>query len=53
LVGHEVIVKLISATTTRKGSKATGATGYQSVPIRLTRDDFHGEWNDTIAPNTT
>ncbi|MHB9102536.1 MAG: ISAzo13-like element transposase-related protein, partial [Sulfuricella sp.] len=21
--------------------------------IRLARDDFHGEWNYTITPNTT
>jgi hypothetical protein len=43
--------------------EATGATGYQSYPngikapddesasIRLTRDDFHGKLNDTIAPD--
>jgi len=65
LVSHEVIVSLIAATTTRKGLKVRAQLDTNLYPkgikvsddefasIRLTRDDFHGEWNYTIAPNTT
>ncbi len=64
-VSHELIVKLIAATTTRKGLKRRAQRDANPYPkgikvsddefasIRLTRDDFHGKWNDTIAPNTT
>ncbi len=45
--------------------EGTGAAGYHPYPkgikvsddefasIRLIRDDFHGEWNYTIEPNTS
>ncbi len=62
LISHEVIVNLISATTTQKGlkvraqrdenryekGKVPSAQDLQSM--RLTRHDFHGEWNYTIQP---
>ena len=65
LVSHEVIVNLIAATTTRKGLKVRAQLDTNPYPkgikvsdeefasIRLARDDFHGEWNYTITPNTT
>lgn len=65
LVSHEVIVNLIAATTTRNGLKVRAQLDTTPYPkgikvsddefasIRLARDDFHGEWNYTIAPNTT
>jgi len=65
LVSHEVIINLIAATTTRKGLKVRAQLDVNSYPkgikvsddefasIRLTRDNFHGEWNYTIAPNNT
>ena len=63
LVSHEVIVSLIAATTTSKGLKVRAQLDTNQYPkgikvsdeelasIRLTRDDFHGEWNYTITPN--
>ena len=63
LVSHEVIVNLIAATTTRKGLKvraeldpALYAKGVKVsdeafAAIRISRDDFHGEWNYVISPN--
>lgn len=65
LVSHEVIVNLIAATTTRKGLRVRAQLDTNSYPkgikvsddefasIRLARDDFHGEWNYTITPNTS
>lgn len=65
LVSHEVIVNLIAATTTRKGLKVRAQLDTNPYPkgikvsddefasIRLIRDDFHGEWNYTIEPNTS
>jgi hypothetical protein len=65
LVSHEVIVNLIAATTTQKGLKVRAQLDTNPYPkgikvsddefasIRLVRDDFHGEWNYTIMPNTT
>ena len=64
LVSHEVIVNLIAATTTRKGLKVRAELDsnlYQKgikvsdqafSTIRIDRDDFHGEWNYVISPNT-
>lgn len=62
LVSHEVIVQLIGRTTTQTGLTIraeikTGryATG-RKIPdkdfadIRMKREAFHGEWNDTIVP---
>ena len=62
LVSHRVIVDLIGATTTRTGlsvrceldqgqyPKGVTISDDQMAAIRISRDDFHGEWNYTIAP---
>jgi hypothetical protein len=62
LVSHEVIVNLIAATTTQKGLHVRAAiddASYQKgikVPdaefttIRITPDEFHGDWNYAISP---
>jgi hypothetical protein len=64
LISHEVIVNLIAATTTRKGLKVRSELDSNLYPkgikvsdqafstIRIDRDDFHGEWNYVISPNT-
>lgn len=63
LVTHQVIVDLISATTTRKGLQVHSRldeTLYQTnrrvsdkqlETVNLVPDDWHGEWNYTIHPN--
>ena len=63
LVSHETIVNLIAATTTRKGLKVRAELDsnlYQKgikisdeefAAIRISRDEFHGEWNYSIAPS--
>ena len=63
LVSHEVIVNLIAATTTRKGLKVQAeidpslypkgikVTDTEFATIRISRDDFHGDWNYVISPN--
>jgi len=63
LVSHQVIVQLIGATTTETGRKVCCEIHANLYPkgiqvpeaemqaINITRDDFHGEWNYTIAPN--
>ena len=65
LISHEVIVNLIAATTTRKGLKVRAGIDRTVYPtgvkvsdadftaIRLMRHEFHGEWNYTVAPNTS
>ena len=62
LESHEVIVKLIAATTTRTGLKVQAALdeGYYPTGVKVTDDDlsavpltahaFHPEWNYTIGP---
>jgi hypothetical protein len=62
LVSHEVIVKLIGATTTDKGldvqcqldenqyPKAVRVSDADMAAINIARDDFHGDWNYTISP---
>jgi len=62
LVSHEVIVNLISATTTKKGLQVECQLDKNSYPkgikipdemmeqINIVRSDFHGEWNYTIVP---
>lgn len=62
LVSHEVIVNLISATTTKKGLQVECQLDKKSYPkgikipdeimeqINIIRSDFHGEWNYTITP---
>lgn len=64
LVSHEVIVQLIGATTTAGGldvqcqldensyPKAVRISDAQMSEINIDRDDFHGEWNYTISPNS-
>ena len=64
LVSHEVIVNLIAATTTRQGLKVRAeiddapyekgikVTDTEFAAIRIVRDDFHGDWNYTISPNS-
>src|ERR1700722_16982315 len=64
LVSHEVIVNLISATTTQTGLKVRAELDTNSYPprakvskkqieeINIRPDSFHGEWNYTIRPNT-
>lgn len=63
LVTHQVIVDLISATTTRKGLQVHSRlddTLYQTnrrvsdkqlENVNLEPDSWHGEWNYTIHPN--
>ena len=62
LITHQVIVNLISATTTKTGLKVkaeidpnlypTGrkVTNAEMAKINITRDAFHGEWNYTLRP---
>jgi hypothetical protein len=65
LISHEVIVELIGATATEAGLcvqavRDTGVyptnikvTDDQLAAVRLTRHEFHGDWNYTIAPQPT
>jgi len=60
LISREVVVNLISNTTTRKGlkikavldsndyKKGIKVTDKQINNINLVRHDFHGEWNYSI-----
>jgi hypothetical protein len=62
LENHEVIVNLIASTTTTKGLRVRAALDTEEYPtgikvadaemaaIHLTADEFHGNWNYTIAP---
>ena len=62
LVSHEVIVELIGATTTRTGLRVHAELDRGVYPlgvkvsdaelaaVPLTRHDWHGEWNYSIAP---
>jgi hypothetical protein len=64
LISHEVIVKLIAATTNRAGLKVSCQLDTNTYPkaikvsdeelaaINIQRDPFHGEWNYTISPKT-
>jgi transposase len=64
LISHEVIVRLIAATTTKTGLKVRCQVDTQSYPqgtvvsddelaqVNLQPDDFHGEWNYVISPRT-
>jgi transposase len=63
LISHEVIVNLISNTTSTQGlqiqaeldtgkyPKGIKVTDAEFEKINLTKDDFHGEWNYTIKPS--
>ena len=58
----EVVVNLIAGTTTTKGLRVRAALDTDAYPtgikvddttmasLRLTKDQFHGEWNYAIAP---
>ncbi len=62
LISHQVIVQLIAATTTKNGLDVRAEIDpntYQAgivvkdaqlAAINITRHEFHGEWNYTIAP---
>ena len=64
LITHQVIVNLISATTTKAGLKVraeidphvypTGRkiTDAEMSRLNITREEFHGEWNYTLHPRT-
>ena len=64
LVSHEVVVNLISATSTRSGLKVKAKLDTSEYPLKvkvtneefnnihLKRHKFHGEWNYTISPRT-
>jgi transposase len=64
LVSHEVIVDLISATTTRTGLEVQAEFDTGTYPtkvkvsdaamaaLNITPHEFHGEWNYTISPLT-
>jgi transposase len=62
LLTHQVIIQLISATTTRTGlavqcqldendyPKAIKVSDAEMAEINITLDGFHGDWNYTISP---
>lgn len=62
LLTYEVIIKLIAATKTTKGLLVQSILDTNTYPlgrnisdeematIRVQRNDFHDEWNDTILP---
>lgn len=62
LISHEVIVKLIAATSNKAGlkvecqldtniyPKAIKVSDEEMADINIQRDSFHGEWNYTILP---
>src|SRR5208282_125618 len=63
LLSYRVIVELIGATTTQTGltvrcelddkiyPKGILVSDEQMQTLNISRDDFHGEWNYTIAPS--
>jgi hypothetical protein len=63
LVDHETIVQLIGSTRTAAGLRVKAKLDKRQYPtgvevsdaamqeVRLTRADFHGEWNYTVVPN--
>lgn len=63
LTSHEVVVKLISSTTTSKGLQVHAELDKSKYPIKIKisddemakinicRHEFHGEWNYTIRPH--
>lgn len=64
LVSHEVIVNLIASTTTRTGLTVRCELDTNRYPqgikitdealhrVNMTSEQFHGEWNYTIKPNS-
>ena len=65
LVSYRVIVDLIAATTTKTGltvrceldqnryPKGITVSDAEMAALNIARHDFHGEWNYTIAPNSS
>ena len=65
LVNHEVIINLISATTTKNGlrvesrldtnlyPKGIKISDQQMADVHLRREDFHGDWNYSILPRNS
>ncbi len=65
LVSHEVIVNLIANTMTRQGLRIRAAldTGAYPVGVKVTNEEladvrlkpatFHGDWNYTVAPESS
>jgi len=65
LVSHEVIVNLIASTTTRTGltvkceldtnkyPKGIKVSDEELRQVNIIRDEFHGEWNYAIHPQST
>ena len=65
LVSHEVIVSLIANTRTQTGLTVRAELDQSTYPLGIkvtkaqmdsvciNRDDFHGEWNYTIRPETS
>ena len=65
LTSLEVVLELISHTTTNEGLTVTALKDSQTYPtgtkvsdeelaaLHLLRDAFHGEWNYTILPHTS
>jgi hypothetical protein len=65
LVSYRVIVDLIAATTTKTGltvrceidhnryPKGITVSDAEMAALNITHHDFHGEWNYTIAPNSS
>ena len=63
LISHEVIINLIAGTTTRTGLRVHAELDDSVYPsgikisdaefekIRITRNNFHGDWNYRIDPN--
>jgi hypothetical protein len=64
LVNHEVIINLISATTTNNGlrvesqldtnlyPKGIKISDKQMAEVQLRREGFHGDWNYSILPRS-
>ena len=64
LVSHQAIVNLIASTTTRAGLVVKAAldrnhyqtkikvTDQELARLRMTRHEFHGDWNYTFKPRT-
>jgi hypothetical protein len=62
---NRVIVDLISATTTKAGltvlceidhnlyPKGIAVSDAEMAALNITHHEFHGEWNYTIAPNSS
>ncbi len=63
LISHEIIINLITATTTSTGLKVYAqlddrpypkevqVTDQELAAVNITRHPFHGEWNYSVAPS--